>query len=155
MAPLYSPANEADRNGTNPSQNFHNVEDDDFPMKRTIAAIGVLVLALSTPTAFADTRSEQRQAYKASLEKFKSDIQTFQQKRKAIDEAFRSAVKKAQEDAKAALATATTVDAKNAAKLKRTQAIAAAVTARDAARVALGTPPVRPPAPTPKPTPSS
>lgn len=124
-------------------------------MKRTIAAVGVLALALSTPTAFAETRSEQRQAYKASLEKFKSDIQTFQQKRKAIDEAFRSAVKKAQEDAKAALATATTADAKSAAKLKRTQAIAAAVAARDAARVALGTPPVRPVAPTPKPTPSS
>jgi len=149
-------------------------------MKRAMVAT-VVAISLSTGSAaFADTASstasprpkaEANQAYKAALEKWKSDSQAAQNAfktamadylakmkanaaaRKSANDAFKSAVDAARDAYKSAMAAATTAEAKTAAENARKAAVAAATSARDLALKAIAALPAKPvkPAEAPKP----
>ena len=153
-------------------------------MKRSIVATAVAIslgISIGTSTAaFAETagstaspkpKAESNQAYKAALEKWKSDSQAAQNAfktamadylakmkanaaaRKSANDAFKSAVDAARNAYKSAMAAATTAEAKTAAENARKAAIAAATAARDLALKAIATLPAKPvkPAEAPKP----
>jgi len=133
-----------------------------WKMKRKLLiAIPALFLAtsfLATP-AIADTRplapseaNDAKAIYKLAQEKFQSDLRTYEEKRRAINQSFKEAIDKALSDARSLNVSGQSQMQKRQTMNTRANLVIAATAIRDAAIESLGLPPVAPtpPAKAPK-----
>jgi hypothetical protein len=133
-----------------------------WKMKRKLLiAIPALILAtsfLATP-AIADTKppvssetNDARAIYKLAQEKFQSDLRTYEEKRRAINQSFKEAIDKALSDARSLNVSGQSQMQKRQNMNTRANLVIAATAIRDAAIESLGLPPVAPtpPAKAPK-----
>ena len=129
--------------------------------RKLLIAIPALILAtsfLATP-AIADTKppassetNDARAIYKLAQEKFQSDLRTYEEKRRAINQSFKEAIDKVLSDARSLSVTGQSQMQKRQTMNTRANLVIAATAIRDAAIESLGLPPVAPtpPAKAPK-----
>jgi len=133
-----------------------------WKMKRKLLiAIPALFLAtsfLATP-AIADPRpqspseaNDAKAIYKLAQDKFQSDLRTYEEKRRAINQSFKEAIDKALSDARSLNVSGQSQMQKRQTMNTRANLVIAATAIRDAAIESLGLPPVAPtpPAKAPK-----
>jgi hypothetical protein len=123
-------------------------------VKRKIIVLLPAVLLSSTflaSPALADPKSPQptasidvREIYKLALDKFKTDLVEYEDKRREINQNFKDAIDKALFDAKTAVSGVKSQIQKRQTMSTRQNAVMAATAIRDAAIEALGPAPVAP-----------
>ena len=133
-----------------------------WKMKRKLSiAIPALILTtsfLATP-AVADPRpaapsdaNDAKAIYKLAQDKFQSDLRTYEEKRRAINQSFKEAIEKALSDARSLNVSGQSQMQKRQNMNARHNLVIAATAVRDAAIESLGLPPIAPtpPAKAPK-----
>lgn len=123
--------------------------------RRVATATMALLLApfISSASASADNRppapvnqsySDLKDAYKVAFDKFREDIKTYEDNRRAINQSFKDAIEKAMSDARNMNATPQTQMQRRQNMSVKQGAVISATAARDAAIEALGPPPLAP-----------